>query len=322
MTPATDAMTLTGRLADGDRTGYREVCPIERALDTIGTRSALVLLREAFWGTTRFEDFAQRAGFTEQIAATRLKQLVDAGVLAKQPYKSPGQRTRYEYVLTGRGRQLFPVLVSLVEFGMLLQGDARRLDLVHGEGCGAPLVTHVQCAEGHNVQLAQAEARLAAQTKALSQATNHAPHTAHCLNAPMVGAWIGFAAGLMMVMGTLMSVAGTLVVPRAVNSPASRMVDVAPRHRVSNPHQAGALLWTQERDPVLASADVVARPARRVAGHARRRLCALVAAEYERPSRTSRFPKRGRRSSPLATRRRRPVTARRWSTWRRSPGWS
>ena len=68
---------------------------------------------------------------------------MDAGVLAKQPYKSPGQRTRYEYVLTGRGRQLFPVLVSLVEFGMLLQGDAKRLDLVHGDGCGAPLVTYV-----------------------------------------------------------------------------------------------------------------------------------------------------------------------------------
>src|ERR1700743_477204 len=53
----------------------------------------------------------------------------------------------------------------------------------------------------------------------------HAAHTAHCLNAPMVGAWIGFAAGLLMVFGTLMSVAGTLVVPRAVNSPASRLVD-------------------------------------------------------------------------------------------------
>src|SRR6202046_47445 len=128
MTPATDAMTLTGRLADGDRTGYREVCPIERAFDTIGTRSALVLLREAFWGTTRFEDFARRGGITEQIAATRLRQLVDAGVLAKQPYKEPGKRTRYEYVLTARGRQIFPVIVSLIEFGLLLQGDANRFE--------------------------------------------------------------------------------------------------------------------------------------------------------------------------------------------------
>ncbi len=147
-------------MADGVRTGYKELCPMERALDIIGTRSALVLIREAFYGTRRFEDFAQRAGITEQIAATRLKQLVDAGVLAKQPYKTPGQRTRYEYVLTGRGHQLFPVLASLIEFGLLLQGDARRLDVVHGDGCGAALSVNVQCAEGHTVPFVQTEARL------------------------------------------------------------------------------------------------------------------------------------------------------------------
>lgn len=160
MDTALDAMRLTGRLADGDRTGPLEFCPIERALKTIGTRSALVILREAFWGTRRFEDFARRAGVTEQIAATRLKQLVDAGVLSKQPYKAPGQRTRFEYVLTGRGRQLYPVLVSLIEFGLHLQGDARRLDLVHGGECGAAIVTHVQCAQGHTVPLAQTQAAM------------------------------------------------------------------------------------------------------------------------------------------------------------------
>jgi len=159
-TDPTDAMMLTGRLAAGDRTGYSEFCPIERALETIGTRSALVLLREAFWGTRRFEDFANRAGITEQMAAKRLKQLVDAGVLTKQPYRTPGQRTRYEYVLTGRGRQLYPVLVSLIEFGLQLQGDARRLDLIHGGDCEAAIVTHVQCAEGHSVPLAQTQARI------------------------------------------------------------------------------------------------------------------------------------------------------------------
>jgi DNA-binding HxlR family transcriptional regulator len=160
MNAETDVMTLSGRLADGDRKGYSDVCPMERTLKAIGTRSALVILREAFWGARRFEDFAQRAGITEQIASVRLKQLVEAGILAKQPYKTPGQRVRYEYVLTGRGRQLFPVLVSLIEFGQQLQGDAQRLDLVHGGGCGAPLTTHVQCTEGHTVNLAQAEARI------------------------------------------------------------------------------------------------------------------------------------------------------------------
>jgi hypothetical protein len=73
------------------------------------------------------------------MAAIRLKQLVEAGILTKQPYREPGQRTRYEYVLTSRGRELFPVIVSLIEFGLLLQGDSRRLELVHGDGCGASL---------------------------------------------------------------------------------------------------------------------------------------------------------------------------------------
>jgi DNA-binding HxlR family transcriptional regulator len=165
MDAATDAMMLMGRLADSDRAGPLEFCPLERALETVGTRSALVLLREAFWGTRRFEDFAHRAGITEQIAATRLKQLVDAGVLTKQPYKTPGQRTRYEYVLTARGRQLYPVLVSLMEFGLHLQGDAGRLDFVHGGDCGASIVTHVQCAEGHTVPLAQTQARMRSRKK-------------------------------------------------------------------------------------------------------------------------------------------------------------
>jgi DNA-binding HxlR family transcriptional regulator len=160
MDTITDAIMLTGRLAAKDRAGPLEFCPLERALETIGTRSALILLREAFWGTRRFEDFARRAGITEQIASTRLKQLVDAGILAKQPYRKPGQRTRYEYVLTGRGRQLYPVLVSLIEFGLHLQGDARRLDLVHGDDCGGAIATTVQCAEGHAVPLAQTKASM------------------------------------------------------------------------------------------------------------------------------------------------------------------
>lgn len=160
MEAATDVMTLTGRLADGDRKGYSDFCPLERTLKAIGTRSALVIVREAFFGTRRFEDFAQRAGVTEQIASARLRQLVDAGILAKQPYKTPGQRVRYEYVLTGLGRQLFPVVVSLIEFGLQLQGDAKRLDFVHGDGCEAPLTALVQCTEGHTVSLTESAVRI------------------------------------------------------------------------------------------------------------------------------------------------------------------
>ena len=160
MTATSDVMTLRGRGTGDDRSITHEWCPIERSLKDIGTNSALLLLREVFWGARRFEDLARKADITEQMAAIRLKQLVEAGILTKQPYREPGQRTRYEYVLTSRGRELFPVIVSLIEFGLLLQGDSKRLELVHGDGCGAPLTTHVQCTEGHSVQVTQAEARI------------------------------------------------------------------------------------------------------------------------------------------------------------------
>ena len=153
-------MNLSGALADRDRGVVADWCPMERALKLIGTHSAMVLLREAFWGGRRFDDLARRAGVTEQIAAKRLRQLVDAGLLARQPYQEPGQRTRAEYVLTERGRDLFPVLVSLIEFGRLLQGESSAMELVH-EGCGAPIVPQVRCTGGHDVSLSEATARMA-----------------------------------------------------------------------------------------------------------------------------------------------------------------
>ena len=161
MDATSDVMTLAGRLADRDSLNISDWCPIEHALELIGTHSALVLLREAFWGARRFEDLARRAGITEQIAAKRLKQFVDAGIMTKQPYQPAGQRTRYEYVLSERGRALFPVLVSLIEFGRVLQGTSKGLELVHGDGCGAPVVSHVQCSEGHVVPLTETHARIA-----------------------------------------------------------------------------------------------------------------------------------------------------------------
>lgn len=125
---------------------------MEYALQFIGTHSAMVLLREAFWGGRRFDDLARRAGVTEQIAAKRLRELVDAGLLEKQPYREPGQRTRYEYVLTERGRALFPVLISLIEFGRLLQAESGT-ELIH-RGCGKAVVPQVRCTAGHEVSFA------------------------------------------------------------------------------------------------------------------------------------------------------------------------
>ena len=77
----------------------------------------MLILREAFYGTTRFDDFAERVGIYQPVAAARLKELVDDGLLEREPYRDPGQRTRYRYRLTEKGADLFPVLVALKQWG-------------------------------------------------------------------------------------------------------------------------------------------------------------------------------------------------------------
>ena len=145
-----DVMTLAGRLADRDSLNISDWCPIEHALELIGTHSALVLLREAFWGARRFEDLARRAGITEQIAAKRLKQFVDAGIMTKQPYQPAGQRTRNEYVLTEAGIDFMPVVWAMFEWGQRHLPGRNRLRLTHLD-CGADASVEVRCAEGHPV---------------------------------------------------------------------------------------------------------------------------------------------------------------------------
>ena len=83
----------------------------------VGTKSAMLIMREAYYGTTRFDDFARRVGITKAATSARLSELVDAGLLAKQPYQEPGQRSRDEYVLTDAGTEFMPVVWAMFEWG-------------------------------------------------------------------------------------------------------------------------------------------------------------------------------------------------------------
>src|SRR5215472_6472087 len=109
-------MQLVGRVADRD-TWIGDRCSIDAAFGVLGTRSAVLLLREAYYGATRFDEFVRRAGITEAVAAARLRELVDVGVLERRPYRKPGARTREEYVLTRAGAELMPVLLALMQWG-------------------------------------------------------------------------------------------------------------------------------------------------------------------------------------------------------------
>jgi DNA-binding HxlR family transcriptional regulator len=86
---------------------------IERAFGVIRTRSTVVVLREAFYGATRFEQFTARTALTDATTSARLRELVRAGILDKRPYQQPGQRSRYEYVLTSAGAELMPAPFGL-----------------------------------------------------------------------------------------------------------------------------------------------------------------------------------------------------------------
>ena len=151
---------LEGRLADRD-VWRADRCSIGRAMEVVGTRSAMLLMREAFYGTRRFDDFAARVGITEAVAAKRLRELVDAGLLQRVPYQEPGQRTREEYLLTPMGRDLVPAALALMQWGDTYLGDqpGGPLALRH-TGCGADVAVEVRCSAGHDVALGDISVRV------------------------------------------------------------------------------------------------------------------------------------------------------------------
>jgi DNA-binding HxlR family transcriptional regulator len=126
-------------------------CTLAKALDVIPTRSAFLLLREAFYGTTRFDDFAQRIGISEPVTAARLKELVDNGLLEREDYREPGQRTRQHYRLTDKGADLFPALVALMQWGDRWLDDRGGPVEVRHRDCGQRVGVALRCAAGHTV---------------------------------------------------------------------------------------------------------------------------------------------------------------------------
>jgi len=86
-------------------------CPIARALSVLGERWAMLILREAFYGSTRFDEFERRLGIAPNILSNRLKALVEHGLLDRT--HTPGGGARHVYQLTESGREFFPVFVSL-----------------------------------------------------------------------------------------------------------------------------------------------------------------------------------------------------------------
>jgi DNA-binding HxlR family transcriptional regulator len=147
---------MTGTL--DPRSGWTaDRCSVARALGVVRSRSAFLILREAFYGTTRFDDFAERVGISEPVAAARLRELVDEGLLEREDYREPGQRTRQRYRLTAKGTDLLPALVALMQWGdRCLDDKGGPVELRHRD-CGERVGVQLRCAADHHVEADELE---------------------------------------------------------------------------------------------------------------------------------------------------------------------
>lgn len=139
-------------ILDGVGTGKRTGCPIEAGLLAVGNRTSLLVLREAFYGTRRFDVFAERLGVTDAAAASHLRALTEAGLLERVPYRERGQRTRYEYQLTDKGSDLLPALLAFGQWAQKhLWPDGPRVDVVERDS-GLPVEVRVCAGDGASLQ--------------------------------------------------------------------------------------------------------------------------------------------------------------------------
>jgi DNA-binding HxlR family transcriptional regulator len=122
--PAVDLTELPGR-----------PCSIAAALDLVGERWSLLVIREVSLGNHRFSDIARGTGAPRDRLAARLGALVAAGVLEKRPYSDAPPRSGYH--LTASGRDLLPVLQALLQWGDRWAAEEPPVRLTHAPGGGA-----------------------------------------------------------------------------------------------------------------------------------------------------------------------------------------
>ena len=126
-----------------------ENCSMARTVSVIGDRWTLLILRDCFLRVRRFEDFQERLGITRPILASRLKKLVDEFVLVKVPYQQ--RPVRYEYRLTQKGLDLYPIVMAIVHWGDVHMADKKGRPLLHTHDlCGKdfdPIMVCSECGE-------------------------------------------------------------------------------------------------------------------------------------------------------------------------------
>jgi DNA-binding HxlR family transcriptional regulator len=122
----------------------QQPCSIARTVAVLGERWTMVILREAFQGERRFEDIQRGLGIARNILADRLQMLVSEGILERRLYQD--RPPRHEYRLTEKGRDLYPVLIALMQWGdKYTAGDAGPPVLLVHDACGHRTEPHFVC---------------------------------------------------------------------------------------------------------------------------------------------------------------------------------
>lgn len=133
------AIEFEDRLRDRSKWSIGGACSMSKALDLLSTKTAFLVIRECFYGTSRFEDFVECTQASAPAVSRALRQLEATGIVIRVPYQEPGKRVQDEYRLTEAGKDLFPVLLSLVQWGdKHLQGGRGPLSFVDADS-GRPL---------------------------------------------------------------------------------------------------------------------------------------------------------------------------------------
>jgi DNA-binding HxlR family transcriptional regulator len=140
------------------RTYDNQVCSVARALEAVGDRWTMLVLRDAFLGVRRFEDFQRDLGVARNVLADRLARLVDDGILERHRYQEKPER--FEYRLSEKGIDLWPVLVSLMKWGDRYAAPGGPPMLITHRRCGGEVDERFRCTEcGADVDARSAEAR-------------------------------------------------------------------------------------------------------------------------------------------------------------------
>jgi len=125
------------------KTPEPRICSVARSLEVVGEKWALLVVREVFLGNRRFDEMVRRIGAPRDTLAARLRTLVEGGILERRQYSD--HPARYEYFLTEAGLDLYPVIVTLREWGDKHLAGPEGPPAVFEHRCGHPLFSHLVC---------------------------------------------------------------------------------------------------------------------------------------------------------------------------------